>query len=231
MRVDQHADAETRATQQQILRFAHECAGQVQTNHATDGALLSWLLRLPEPSKALITSREYSRAFRSNTSVLDLRGMTEHEAQELVRQRLHFLKVERLVSDPTQLGPLLVATGGNKLELLDSERDTISTIVLWTLQHQQYAAALQLTKGSSYFYYIQGIWDKSLIINRSGAIAAHSLGQTADEVEMLAYEVQMLSFQGNFTEAKESLVKLQERARLQVLPADVFFALLAAQPA
>src|SRR5439155_22328303 len=29
----------------------------------TDSALLSWLLHLPEPSKALATSREYSRAF------------------------------------------------------------------------------------------------------------------------------------------------------------------------
>ncbi|MFP4436516.1 MAG: NB-ARC domain-containing protein, partial [Chloroflexaceae bacterium] len=30
----------------------------------TDGALFTWLLRLPEPSKALITTREYHRAFR-----------------------------------------------------------------------------------------------------------------------------------------------------------------------
>lgn len=45
----------------------------------TDGALLSWLLRLPEPSKAIITTREYRRELRSSWPV-DLRGMTEEEA-------------------------------------------------------------------------------------------------------------------------------------------------------
>src|SRR5436853_78089 len=46
----------------------------------TDGALLAWLLRLPEPSKVLVTSREYSRAFRNSTVVVDLHGMREAEA-------------------------------------------------------------------------------------------------------------------------------------------------------
>ena len=79
----------------------------------TDGWLVVWLLRLPEPSKALVTSREYSRAFRNNTFVLDLRGMSEGEAQELIAARLRLLRMDRLVPDPGLLAPLVAATGGN----------------------------------------------------------------------------------------------------------------------
>lgn len=79
----------------------------------TDGALLSWLLRLPEPSKALITSREYGREYRRGGWPVELRGMSEAEARELVGQRLRVLRITQLVGDPTQLEPLLIATGGN----------------------------------------------------------------------------------------------------------------------
>jgi AAA domain len=75
----------------------------------SDGALLSWLLRLPEPSKALITSREYRRGGWP----VELRGMREDEAQELVGQRLRVLRIAQLVGEPTDLEPLLAATGGN----------------------------------------------------------------------------------------------------------------------
>lgn len=79
----------------------------------TDGALLTWLLRLPEPSKALVTSREYSRAFRNNTFVVDLRGMDTGEAQEMICYRLQILRIEHVVADLGQLAPLIYATGGN----------------------------------------------------------------------------------------------------------------------
>lgn len=78
----------------------------------TDDALLDWLLRLPEPSKAIITTREYRREFRSSWPI-DLSGMTEAEAQALVGERLRVLRIERLVDDPAQLAPLIAATGGN----------------------------------------------------------------------------------------------------------------------
>src|SRR5215213_5212741 len=73
----------------------------------TDGALLTWLLNLSEPSKALITTREYRREFRRSSWPVELRGMSENEAQEFVDQRLRVLRIERLVSDQTQLEPLL----------------------------------------------------------------------------------------------------------------------------
>src|SRR5512139_971688 len=68
----------------------------------TDSALLSWLLRLPEPSKALVTSREYHAEFRGSWPV-DRRGMSQAEADEFMRNQLHFLRMEELVEDPTDL--------------------------------------------------------------------------------------------------------------------------------
>ncbi len=78
----------------------------------TDSALLSWLLRLPEPSKALVTSRAYSAEFRSCWPV-DLRGMSKSEASEFVLNQLRFLRIEELVRDPAEMEPLCEVTGGN----------------------------------------------------------------------------------------------------------------------
>ncbi|MBK9945492.1 MAG: hypothetical protein IPP13_28210 [Kouleothrix sp.] len=101
----------------------------------TDGALLSWLLRLPEPSKTLITSREYSRAFRNSTMVAELRGMTEAEAQALIVQRLRMLQLDNKVKEPTEFEPLVTVTGGNPkaieiaLGLVKHERRPLQQVV------------------------------------------------------------------------------------------------------
>ncbi|RRR74169.1 MAG: NACHT domain-containing protein [Candidatus Viridilinea halotolerans] len=101
----------------------------------TDGALLTWLLRLPEPSKALITSRAYSRAFRNSTIVVELRGMTVEEVQSLITHRLRILRIDQHVASMEQLDPLIVATGGNPkaieitLGLIKYERRPLPQIV------------------------------------------------------------------------------------------------------
>lgn len=100
----------------------------------TDSALLSWLLNLPEPSKALVTTREYRREWRSSWPV-ELRGMSNAEALTLVEQRLQQLRLERLVSAREQLEPLLQATGGNPkaieltLGLVKYERRSLQDVV------------------------------------------------------------------------------------------------------
>ncbi|HMQ29673.1 MAG TPA: NB-ARC domain-containing protein [Chloroflexaceae bacterium] len=78
----------------------------------TDDGLLVWLLRLPEPSKAIVTSREYRREWRSSWPV-ELRGMNEAEVWALITERAHALKIERLVEAPQLIEPLIAATGGN----------------------------------------------------------------------------------------------------------------------
>jgi LuxR family glucitol operon transcriptional activator len=109
----QFAHDEKRREVEQLLRRQRVLLVVDNFETITDGALLTWLLRLPEPSKALITSREYSRAFRSNTFVFNLRGMSDVEGSVFIDQRLRFLRIEQLVNDSTQLEPLVATTGGN----------------------------------------------------------------------------------------------------------------------
>jgi hypothetical protein len=83
----------------------------------TDGALAAWLLRLPENSKALVTSREYPQALAAQATVVDLGGLSDFEARALITQRLHLLGMDGLVPDPGLLAPLVGATGGNPLAI------------------------------------------------------------------------------------------------------------------
>jgi len=100
----------------------------------TDDALLEWVLRLPEPSKAIITTREYRREFRSSWPI-DLSGMTDSEARLLIDERLRMLKIEKLVDDRTQLEPLIAVTGGNPkaielaLGLIKYERRSLQQVI------------------------------------------------------------------------------------------------------
>lgn len=79
----------------------------------TDIALLDWLVRIPEPSKALITSRENFSQFRRSGWLVELEGMTRSEAHEFLRARAQALKLNRLITDLSQFEPVLQVTGGN----------------------------------------------------------------------------------------------------------------------
>lgn len=104
---------EKRREVEQLLRKQRVLLVVDNFETVTDGALLSWLLRLPEPSKALITSREYSRAFRNSTMVAELRGMQDAEAQTLIAQRLRMLQLDKKAKDAAEFEPLVAVTGGN----------------------------------------------------------------------------------------------------------------------
>ena len=101
----------------------------------TDGALLTWLLNLPEPSKALVTTREYRREFRRSSWPVELRGMSEAEVRTLIDQRLRQLRIAQLVGNVVQLEPLITATGGNPkaieitLGLVKHERRPLQQVV------------------------------------------------------------------------------------------------------
>ena len=79
----------------------------------TDTALLRWLARLPEPSKALVTSRTHLPELRQGCWPVELRGLPEDAARALLNQTLHTLKLEERIHDPALLDTLLRATGGN----------------------------------------------------------------------------------------------------------------------
>lgn len=126
---------EKRREVEQLLRRQRVlvCVDNFET--VTDGALLSWLLNLPEPSKALITTREYRREYRRGGWPVELRGMSGAEAWELTKERAQVLKIERLIGERTQIEALLAATGGNPkalaltLGLLKYERRLLQDLV------------------------------------------------------------------------------------------------------
>jgi hypothetical protein len=101
----------------------------------TDGALLTWLLRLPEPSKAIITTREYHREYRRGGWPIELRGMIDDEARALITERQRVLKLEKLAGDQAQFEPFVAATGGNPkaieltLGLMKYEHRTVQQVV------------------------------------------------------------------------------------------------------
>jgi hypothetical protein len=61
---------------EQLLRHQRTLLVVDNVETISDGALLTWLLRLPEPSKAIVTSRERHRALWGSWLV-ELRGMGE----------------------------------------------------------------------------------------------------------------------------------------------------------
>ncbi len=78
----------------------------------TDAHLLRWLLSLPEPSKVIITTREYRREFRQGGWPVELGGMDDDEALAFALQRLRALRFND-APQPGQIAPLIEAAGGN----------------------------------------------------------------------------------------------------------------------
>ncbi|GAB4120341.1 MAG: hypothetical protein OHK0050_28660 [Roseiflexaceae bacterium] len=109
----QFAFDEKRREVEQLLRRQRVLVVVDNFETITDSALLAWLLDLPEPSKALITTREYRREFRRGGWPVELRGMREAEASAFVEERLRLLRLDRLIAQIHELDPLIAAAGGN----------------------------------------------------------------------------------------------------------------------
>jgi hypothetical protein len=126
---------EKRREVEQLLRRQRVlvCIDNFET--ITDGALLAWLLNLPEPSKVLITTREYRREYRRGGWPVELRGMSDSEARALISERLKVLRIEKLVSNLAQIEPLVASTSGNPktiemaLGLVKYERRPLQEVV------------------------------------------------------------------------------------------------------
>jgi tetratricopeptide (TPR) repeat protein len=78
----------------------------------TDDHLLEWLLHLPEPSKALITTRQYRREFQRGVWLVEPGGMDAAEAGRLIEQRARQLNLPPLIDAPSH-EYLIRLTGGN----------------------------------------------------------------------------------------------------------------------
>ena len=109
----QFAFDEKRREVEQLLRRQRVLVIIDNFETITDHALLDWLLKVPEPSKVLITAREYRREFRRGGWLVELWGMTESEAFAFIQERLKVLRFTALIGDPRVFDPLVAVTGGN----------------------------------------------------------------------------------------------------------------------
>ena len=78
-----------------------------------DNDLLKWLTELPEPSKCIVTTREYHRAFRNNTRDIELGGMKQNEARELIENKMIDLRIEYAKNKIEDFDILIDTCGGN----------------------------------------------------------------------------------------------------------------------
>lgn len=78
----------------------------------TDDELIKWLFDLPEPSKALILSRQRHEKLQ-RADLVKLHGMEESEAYQLIEQRLEQLNLRTKIRDLRDMFPLIQVTGGN----------------------------------------------------------------------------------------------------------------------
>ncbi|MBV6472199.1 MAG: hypothetical protein JPMHGGIA_00454 [Saprospiraceae bacterium] len=79
----------------------------------TDHYLLDWVTSLPEPSKCIITTREYHRAFRQNTRDIELGGMTPDEARSLIQNKMSDLGISNKKNKIEDFDPLVRTCEGN----------------------------------------------------------------------------------------------------------------------
>jgi predicted ATPase/class 3 adenylate cyclase/transcriptional regulator with XRE-family HTH domain len=109
------------------------------------------------------------------------------------------------------------------LEALDSEVENIFSVIQWTMEKARYDDALEIIKGSEYYFYYRGYWRRKAIINKNWAKAAHERRDPTAELRAIAYQVQLLCRQGHIEEAERLLPRLKELGQSTLLPSDVYF--------
>lgn len=121
-----------------------------------DPDLTQFLLEgVPNPSKVLITTRDYAPVLWTKTSALQLKGLPEEEALRLVRERAteQRLKLVTIASDD-ELVPLVRVTAGNPHALL-------TALGLIAFQQQPLDAVvrdLERGQGQLFDYIFKRVW-------------------------------------------------------------------------
>jgi tetratricopeptide (TPR) repeat protein len=84
----------------------------------TDMSLLSWLVDIPEPSKAIVTARDRNEIFFNNTSWVKLGGLTESEADQFIASYAASLNLPETAEMQSQKRELKLVSGGNPKALM-----------------------------------------------------------------------------------------------------------------
>ena len=112
----QLAEDEQRRKIERLLEL-HKVLLVIDNFEATsDHALLDWLLYLPAPSRALITTREDRTEFYRAWAI-ELGGLSQEESREYIRQQLQASKAREEARDLHQFRPLIEITDGNPAAL------------------------------------------------------------------------------------------------------------------
>lgn len=79
----------------------------------TDNYILDWVTSVPEPSKCIITTREYHRAFRNNTRDIELGGMNTEEARAFILNKMTDWGISHTKNRIEDFDPLVQTCEGN----------------------------------------------------------------------------------------------------------------------
>ncbi|HEX2911981.1 MAG TPA: NB-ARC domain-containing protein [Chloroflexia bacterium] len=76
-------------------------------------ALANWLIQIPEPSKVIITSREFRKEFEQRCWPVELNGMSRSEALQFIEYKAALLQLEGILNHEEWLKALLEISGSN----------------------------------------------------------------------------------------------------------------------
>jgi hypothetical protein len=198
-----------------------------------DGALLRWLPRLPEPSKALVTSRAVRRELLRSCWLVELGGLGPDEGRALLALRLRALRLAADGPALARLAPLLGAVGGNPKAL----EVALGALKYGTATPAQLVEALDAATGAPFDELFMGSWAlldgaaRRLLLALTlfgGAAPGEALAAAAD-LQGVAYaralelliDLALVSRQGEVATARyglHPLVRAFAGARLRELP-------------
>lgn len=101
----------------------------------TDMSLLSWLVDIPEPSKAIVTARDRNEIFFNNTSWVKLGGFTDQEAGEFITHYAGSLNLPDSAEMQSNKDELMHISGGNPKAIM---------MMLGYIKHKQLSLAAAL---------------------------------------------------------------------------------------
>lgn len=76
-----------------------------------------------------------------------------------------------------------------RLERLDVESDHIISVMRWALEHRKYDEVVQLARGTRYYYYVRGLLDRRLTVDKLHLEAARQSSDIKEEIKALAYHI------------------------------------------
>lgn len=108
---------EKRRAVEQLLRKNKVLVVLDNAETIAEKKLLTWISSLPEPSKAIVTTRIRQPDLLKDSWLVELDTFREEEARSLLREKLQQFRIGHLVNNQSQLDLLVRATANNPLAI------------------------------------------------------------------------------------------------------------------